>query len=258
MPLVIRAPNGKGERLSAQHSQSLEMMFVHMPGLQVVLPATPADAKGLLKSAIRENNPVVFLEHAGLYNLKGEVPEGEHLVPLGQAATPRRGRDCTLISWSRTVHLGLHAAERLAQEGIEVEVLDLRSLVPLDRKALQESVRRTHRAVVLSEENRTGSVAAEIASRIYELAFDDLDAPVEVLAGADVPMPYARNLERLAVPDEEAVVAAVRRTLQRSGAGRSPALEEQHGGSEDAQDGRRDGGRNDRPLAEARGRPDSG
>src|SRR5262249_54679348 len=163
------------------------------------------DAKGLLKSAIRDNNPVVFLEHAGLYNLKGEVPEGEHLVTLGQAALRRRGRDCTLIAWSRITHACLHVAEALAREGIEVEVLDLRSLGPLDTAAIQESVRRTHRAVVVSEETRTGSVAGEVATRVYELAFDDLDAPVEVLAGADVPLPYARNLERLAVPDEAAI-----------------------------------------------------
>jgi pyruvate dehydrogenase E1 component beta subunit len=213
MPAVFRGPNGKGERLSAQHSQSMEMMFVNMPGLKVVLPATPSDAKGLLTTAIRDNNPVIFLEHAALYSMKEEVPEGEHLVPLGQAVVRRPGRDCTLISYSRMVHVCLRAAEALDKDGISAEVLDLRSLVPMDFNALEESVRKTHRAIIVTEAARTGCAADEIATRVYERAFDDLDAPVEIVAGADVPMPYARNIERLAVPDEATVVETVRRIL---------------------------------------------
>ena len=228
IPMVLRAPNGKGERLSAQHSQSLENLFAHMPGLKVVLPSTPADALGLLKSAIRDDNPVVFLEHAALYNLKGEVPEEEHLVPLGSAALRRRGKDCTLISYSRMAQVCEHAAGALAAEGVDAEVLDLRSLVPLDVEAIRDSVHRTHRAVVVSEATRTGSAAAEIATRVYEVAFDELDAPVEIVAGADVPMPYARNLERLAVPDEAAIEDAVRRAIWREGAPLPRWLKEQH------------------------------
>lgn len=252
MAMVLRGPNGKGERLSAQHSQSLETMFLHVAGLKVALPATPSDAKGLLKTAIRDNNPVVFLEHAGLYNMREEVPEGEHLVPFGQAAVRRRGEHCTLISYSRMVHICLRAADQLARDGISAEVLDLRTLVPLDTRALQQSISRTHHAVIVTEDQRTGSAACEIASRINELAFDELDAPVAIVAGEDVPMPYARNLERLAVPDETAVAQAVRQSLWRAGAAWAQPLEEQDARADDAEDGRRDGGRDHRPLAQER------
>ncbi len=215
MPMVFRGPNGKGERLAAQHSHALEAWFIHMPGLKVVLPSTPADALGLLKASIRDPNPVVFLEHAALYTIRGEVPDGEHLVPIGEAVVRREGRDVTLVSYSRMANMCLRAAEQLAAEGIEAEVLDLRSLVPLDEERLAASVAKTHRAVVVTEESRTGSAASEIVARIYGLVFDELDAPVEMVTGPDTPMPYARNLERLWAPDEASIAEAARRTLAR-------------------------------------------
>lgn len=253
-PMVFRGPNGKGEQLAAQHSHALEAWFIHMPGLRVVLPSTPDDALGLLKSAVRDPNPVVFLEHAALYAMKGEVPEGEHLVPFGQAVIRRPGRDVTLVSYSRMVHLCLKAAEILAEEGIEAEVLDLRTLVPMDDRALAESAARTHRAVVVTEENLTGSAARDIAARMYELAFDELDAPVEVVTGPDVPLPYAKNLERLWAPDEARIADAVRKTMWRrpgfamNGAGGRSI----YAGTGDAEDGRRNGGRHPPPVAQER------
>ena len=248
-PMVIRAPNGKGERLSAQHSHSLEAWFTHMPGLKVVTPSTPADAKGMLIGAIRDPNPVVFLEHAALYNLKDEVPEEPFVEAFGKAAVRREGKHVSLISYSRMTHVCLRAAEQLAAEGIDAEVLDLRSLVPLDVEAMVATVSKTHRAVIVSESVRTGSYAGEIASRIYTHAFDELDAPIEILAGADVPMPYARNLERLAVPDEAAVVAAARNTLWRAGGPRVP--EESYATAHDAENGRRHGGGHHPQVAQA-------
>ena len=215
VPLVIRGPNGAGVQLSAQHSQSLEALYAHFPGLWVVAPATPADARGLLRTAIRGKDPVVFLENAALYGSKGEVPDGDFAIPFGQAEVMRRGRDVTVAAYSRMAPLALAAAEGLAQEGIEAEVINLRTLRPLDREALIRSVRRTHRAVVVQEQWKPFGAAAEIAAVIYEGAFDLLDAPVERVAGADVPMPYARNLELLAVPHEHDIVAAVKRTLYR-------------------------------------------
>jgi pyruvate dehydrogenase E1 component beta subunit len=229
IPMVIRGPNGKGEQLAAQHSHALESWFLHMPGLKVVLPSTPADARGLLKSAIRDPNPVVFLEHAALYGSRGEVPEGEELTPIGQAAVRREGRHVSLISYSRMALLCEKAAETLAREGIEAEVLDLRSLLPLDEERLAATISRTHRAVVVCEASRTGSAASEIAARIYHLAFDELDAPVEIVAGADTPLPYARNLEKLWAPDEAAIVEAARRTLWRNpGSGNTGTLPATH------------------------------
>lgn len=215
VPLVIRGPGGPGVMLSAQHSQALEAWFVHVPGLKVVAPSTPADAKGLLKTAIRDNNTVMFMEHAALYNTRGEVPEGDHLVPFGAAAVRRPGRDVTIISYLRGVTLAMGAAEKLAEDGIEAEVIDLRSLLPMDIETLVASVERTHRCVVVAEDTRTGSLSSEIATRVTEEAFDDLDAPVARVTGEDVPMPYARNLELLAVPDEAAVMSAVRQVLYR-------------------------------------------
>jgi pyruvate dehydrogenase E1 component beta subunit len=213
-PVVFRGPAGVGTQLSAQHSQSLESWYAHAPGLKVVLPATPADAKGLLKTAIRENNPIIFMEHAGLYGLKGDVSEDpEFLVPFGKAAVQREGKDITLISYSRGVHLCLKAAEKLAQEGVECEVIDLRTLVPLDMETILASVRKTHHAVAVQEEWRNVSFSSELSARIHEQAFDDLDAPVERVGGADVPMPYAKNLERAAIPTDNDVIAAVKRAL---------------------------------------------
>ncbi len=214
VPCVIRGPGGVGVQLSAQHSQDLAHWYANTPGLKVVCPATPAEAKGLLKSAIRDDDPVVYVEHAGLYVVKGEVPtDPNYLVPIGVADIKRRGTDVTIVSYSRGVTLALAAAEILAAEGIEAEVVDLRSLQPLDMDTVVESVRRTHRAVVVQEQWLNYGIAGEFAAQIMEKAFDDLDAPVERVAGAFVPMPYARSLELLAVPHEPEIVAAVKRTL---------------------------------------------
>ena len=215
VPLVIRGPNGAGVQLSAQHSQSLEALYAHFPGLRVVAPATPAEARGLLRTAIRGRDPVIFLENAALYGTKGEVPDGDFTLPFGQADVMRRGRDVTIVAYGRMVHLALAAADQLAQEGVEPEVINLRSLRPLDTETLARSVRRTHRAVVVQEQWKPFGAAAEIAAAIYEGAFDSLDAPVERVTGADVPMPYARNLELLALPHERDIVAAAKRTLYR-------------------------------------------
>ncbi len=214
IPLVIRGPNGAGVQLSAQHSQSFESFYGHFPGLKVVAPATPADTMGLLRTAIRGNDPVIFLEHAGLYSTRGEVPEGEHLVPFGQARIARPGRDVTVVAYSRMLHYTLSAAEKLAEQGIECEVIDLRTLRPLDMKTVAESVRRTNRAVVVQEQWKLFGAAGEIAAQIYERCFDDLDAPVERVTGKDVPAPYARNLELLAFPNEQSIIDAVQRALR--------------------------------------------
>ena len=210
MPIVIRAPEGGGQQLGAQHSQSLEAWFVHVPGLKVVTASTPADAKGLLKSAIREDNPILFLEHEGLYGRKGEVPEGEYLTPIGVADVKRPGRHMTLIAWLRMAEVAMAAAERLAQEGIEAEVIDPRTLRPLDIQTIVNSVKKTNHAVIVEEGWPQCGIGAEIQSRIYENAFDYLDAPVVRVSGADVPMPYASHLEQLCIPDEEKVIAAVK------------------------------------------------
>jgi pyruvate dehydrogenase E1 component beta subunit len=213
-PVVFRGPAGVGTQLSAQHSQSMESWYAHTPGFKVVLPATPADAKGLLKTAIRDNNPIIFMEHAGLYGMSGEVPEDpEFTVPFGVAAVRREGKDITLVSYSRGVHLCLKAAEALAKDKIECEVIDLRSLVPLDMATVLASVRKTHHAVAVQEEWRNVSFVSELSARIHEQGFDDLDAPVERVGGADVPMPYAKNLERAAIPTDNDVIAAVKRAL---------------------------------------------
>lgn len=216
VPLVIRGPNGAGVQLSAQHSQSLEATYAHFPGLHVVAPATPADAKGLLRKAIRGTDPVIFLENAALYGMKGDVPDGEYAVRFGKAAVVRSGRDVSIVAYSRMLHVALAAADRLAQDGIQAEVIDLRSLRPLDVETLVGSVRRTHRAVVVQEQWKPFGAAGEIAMRIYEEAFDELDAPIERVTGADVPMPYARNLELLAVPHEEDIIRTVKKTLEKN------------------------------------------
>jgi pyruvate dehydrogenase E1 component beta subunit len=253
-PMVMRAPNGKGEQLAAQHSHALESYFMHMAGLKVVLPSTPQDARGMLKAAIRDPNPVVFLEHAALYNLKGEVSEEEEVIPLGQAAVRREGHHVTLLSYSRMAHMCSRAAEQLAQDGIEAEVIDLRSLVPLDEDAILRSVAKTHRVVVVTEEARNCSAASEIAARVSTVAFDDLDAPVEIVTGPNTPIPYAKNLERLWAPDEAAIVEAARRTLWRrpgigvNGAGGGAI----YAGTGDAEDGRRNGGGHHPQVAQER------
>ena len=217
VPLVIRGPQGAGVQLSAQHSQSFESFYAHFPGLQVVAPGTPADAKGLLKTAIRGKDPVMFLESAALYGMKGEVPDGEDaLVPFGQSKVVREGKDVTIVSYSRMMQMSLAAAGKLAaEEGIEAEVIDLRTLRPLDMEPVYRSVRKTHRAVVVQEQWKLFGAAAEIAAAISEAVFDELDAPVARVTGEDVPMPYARNLELLAVPHEEHVMHAVRKVMYR-------------------------------------------
>ena len=206
VPVVIRAPQGAGHQLGAQHSQSLEAYFLHCPGLRVVIPATPADAKGLLKTCVRQDNPVVFLEHESLYGVKGEVPEGEHLVPLGKANVLRPGKDVTIVSYSKCVYDALAAADALENEGIDAEVIDLRTLNPLDIGTVIESVKKTGKAIVVYEGWRTGGAGAEIAAQIYEAAFDHLDAPVERVATLDTPMPYNARLERAALPSAADIV----------------------------------------------------
>jgi pyruvate dehydrogenase E1 component beta subunit len=217
VPCVLRGPSGVGVQLSAQHSQDLAHWYANTPGLKVVVPATPADAKGLLKSAIRDNNPVVFTEHAGLYGSKGDVPvDPDFTIPIGVAEVKRKGKDVTIVSYSRGTILSLAAAELLAAEGIDVEVVDLRSLMPLDVETIIESVKKTHRAVVVQEQWLYYGLAAEIVSQITAEAFDYLDAPVERVAGAFVPMPYSRALELLATPHENNIIDAVKRTLART------------------------------------------
>jgi pyruvate dehydrogenase E1 component beta subunit len=211
IPIVIRAPEGGGQQLGAQHSQSLEAWFVHVPGLKVVTASTPSDAKGLLKSAIRDDNPVLFLEHEVLYGDKGEVPEGEYTIPIGVADIKRPGEHVTLIAYLRMAEVALTAAERLAQEGIEAEVIDARTLKPLDMETIAASVKKTNHVVIVEECWPACGIAAEIQSRIYEKVFDYLDAPIVRVSGADVPMPYASHLEELCIPNEESVIEAVRR-----------------------------------------------
>ncbi len=215
IPMVIRAPQGAGMQLGAQHSQNLESWFMHVPGLKVVAASNPYDAKGLLKSAIRDNNPVIFLEHEMLYTTKGEVPEDDYTVPLGVADVKREGRDVTIITYLRMVGPVMAAAEALAAEGIEVEVIDLRSLRPLDIETITDSVKKTHRAVVVEEDWPTCGAGAEIMARLQETAFDYFDAPIYRVSSEDVPMPYSKNLERSAIPDEAKIINAVKCTIGR-------------------------------------------
>jgi len=215
LPMVIRTPAGSGGQLSAQHSQSMEGWFANVPGMKVVAPSTPADARAMLKTAIRGDDPVLFLENLHLYNARGEVPTEEQLVPFGQARVAREGRDVTLVAHSRMTPLALQVAEKLASDGVQAEVVDLRSLRPLDRETLVRSVEKTTRAVVLEEDWPTFGVGAEIAATIQEHAFDWLDAPVLRVGLAEVPMPYSKVLEQAAIPDADRVIEAVRRTLER-------------------------------------------
>jgi pyruvate dehydrogenase E1 component beta subunit len=206
VPILIRAPQGGGHQLGAQHSQSLEAYFLHCPGVRVVLPATPADAKGLLKSCMRQDDPVIFLEHESLYGMKGEVPEDDYLVPLGQANLMRSGKDVTLISYSKCVFDSMAAADALENQGIDAEVIDLRSLNPLDIATVLESVRKTGKAIVIYEGWRTGGAGAEIVALIQEAAFDHLDAPVARVATLDTPIPYNARLERAALPSPAQII----------------------------------------------------
>jgi pyruvate dehydrogenase E1 component beta subunit len=211
IPIVFRGPNGSAYQVSSQHSQALESWFAHFPGIKVVMPSTPADAKGLLKSAIRDDDPVVFLEQERMYGNKGEVPDDEDFtIPIGVADVKREGTDCTIIARSLTVPLALKAAEELEKQNVSVEVIDPRTIRPLDIETIITSVKKTNRVVIAEESHPFCGVAAEISAEIMERAFDYLDAPVKRVSGVDAPMPYARNLERLALPDVAKIVAAVR------------------------------------------------
>jgi pyruvate dehydrogenase E1 component beta subunit len=217
-PIVFRGPGGAGGRLSSQHSQALEANYAHFPGLKVIAPATPADAKGLLKAAIRDDNPVVMFEGEKLYAMKGEVPEGEHIVPIGKADVKREGKDVSIITWSRMYYFAEEAAKQLEQEGISAEILDLRTLRPLDEEAIVATVRKTNRAVIVEEGWPLAGVGASVVDVIQSKAFDELDAPVLRVTGLDVNMSYATNLENATQPDAAKIIAAVKKVLYREGA----------------------------------------
>ena len=214
VPVVIRTASGWGQ-LGATHSQTFEAWYAHVPGLRVVMPATPKDAKGFLKTAIRGQDPVLFIEHSLIYRNRGEVPDGEYTLPLEGAEVRREGRDVTLVSWSRGYYLAMGAADDLAKQGIEAEVIDMRVLRPLDIDTVVQSVQKTNRLVTVEESWRTLGMGAEIAAAVQEQAFDYLDAPIGRVGSLEVPMPYAKNLERLVVPGKDEVVAAVQGVLAR-------------------------------------------
>jgi pyruvate dehydrogenase E1 component beta subunit len=211
VPIVFRGPNGSAYQVSSQHSQALEAFYANFPGLKVVMPSTAADAKGLLKSAIRDNNPVLFLEQERMYGLKGEVPEDDDFtIPLGVADVKREGTDCTVVARSMTVPLALQAAEKLAEEGISVEVVDPRTIKPLDIDTIVESVKKTNRLVIAEESHYFAGVGAEISHEVMERAFDYLDAPIKRISCAEAPMPYAKNLEALALPDVDKIIRGIK------------------------------------------------
>ncbi len=212
VPLVVRGPGGAANQLSAQHSHSMEGWYAHCPGLKVVAPATAEDAYGMLRTAIRDNNPVIFTESPGLYGVKSDIEiGGDFSVPFGKARIAREGKDVTLVAYSRMVSVCEKAAEELEKDGLSVEVVDVRSLLPLDTETIFNSVRKTNRAVVVYEDWKSGSFGAEIAARIGEECFDDLDAPVGRVGGLNVPMPYSRVLELQCIPNENDVLSAVRK-----------------------------------------------
>lgn len=213
LPLVIRAVTGGGRQLGATHSQTPDAVFAHFPGLKVVSPGTPEDAKGLLKAAIRSNDPVLFLEHATLYQMRGEVPEGEYVIPIGKSKVQRPGKDVTIVTYSKGLEISMKAADELAQTGVEAEVVDLRSLRPLDMDPVIESFKKTNHAVIVEEGWKSYGVGAEISSRIYEQAFDFVDAPVRRVAQKEVPLPYNRTLEQSALPQVADVIEAVKEVL---------------------------------------------
>jgi 2-oxoisovalerate dehydrogenase E1 component beta subunit len=210
-PVVFRAPFGAGVHGGLYHSQSVEALFLHVPGLKIVIPSTPYDCKGLLKSAVRDNDPVLFFEHKKSYRrLRGEVPDEDYVIPLGKADLKRTGRDVSIITYGIGVHLALGASQRLAVDGIDVEILDLRTLLPLDTDAIKQTVARTSKVLILHEDNRTGGIGAEVAALIAEECFEELDGPIVRLAAADTPIPYAPALEEAVLPNEDDVVQAVR------------------------------------------------
>ena len=214
-PMVMRGPSGAAAQVAAQHSQAFESFFAHIPGLVVAMPSTPKDAKGLLKSAIRDDNPVIFMENEVLYNLKGEVPDEEYHIPLGLSDLKREGKDVTIVAWSRSLINALEAAKLLASDGIEAEVVDPRTLRPLDDEPIFDSVRKTNRCVVVEEGWRIAGFGAEIADRVQRECFDQLDAPILRVTSEDVPMPYARTLEKAYLPQPDKVVEAVKKVLYR-------------------------------------------
>lgn len=213
LPMVIRTVGGGGRQLGATHSQTPDAVFAHFPGLKVVAPGTPEDAKGLLKAAIRSNDPILFIEHATMYQVRGEVPDGDYSIPIGVSKIQRIGKDITIISYSKGLELSLRAAEELSKDGIEAEVVDLRTLRPLDMSPIIESFKKTNRAVIVEEGWKSYGVGAEISSRIYEEAFDYVDAPIKRVAQKEVPLPYNRDLEQMALPQIPDILAAVKEVL---------------------------------------------
>lgn len=219
VPMVLRTPGGGGQQLAATHSQNLEVWYAHVPGLKVVVPSTPADARGLLRTAVRDNDPVIFIENLALYNTKGEVPDGDYTTELGRAEVVKQGGDLTIVAYSRMAKIALDLANRLEdEEGISAEVVDLRSLRPLDRETVVASVRKTNRAVVMEEDWLSYGVGAELAATIQEGAFDYLDAPVRRVAAAEVPLPYAKPMELAALPNADHLTKVIHETLDASGA----------------------------------------
>jgi pyruvate dehydrogenase E1 component beta subunit len=213
LPLVIRTVGGGGRQLGATHSQTPDAIFAHFPGLKVVAPGTPADAKGLLKASIRSNDPIMFIEHATLYQVRGEVPEGDYIVPIGKSTVQRPGDHVTIVTYSKMLELSLKAADQLAKDGIEAEIVDLRTLRPLDMEPVIESFKKTNRAVIVEEGWKSFGVGAEISAQIYEHAFDYVDAPIKRVAQKEVPLPYNRNLEQMALPQVEDIIKAVKEVL---------------------------------------------
>ncbi len=213
LPLVIRAVGGGGRQLGATHSQTPDAVFAHFPGLKVVAPGTPEDAKGLLKAAIRCDDPVLFIEHATLYQVRADVPDGDYTVPIGESKIQRPGRDVTIVTYSKMLEISTKAADQLAKDGVEAEIIDLRTLRPLDMGPVIQSFKKTNRAVIVEEGWRSYGVGSEVAARIYEQAFDYIDAPIQRVAQKEVPLPYNRTLEQLALPQVEDVVKAVKEVL---------------------------------------------
>ncbi len=213
LPMVIRAVGGGGRQLGATHSQTPDAVFAHFPGLKVVAPGTPEDAKGLLKASIRSDDPILFIEHATLYQVRGEVPEDDYTVPIGKSKLQRPGKDVTIVTYSKMLDVSAKAAEQLAKQGIEAEIIDLRTLRPLDMEPVLDSFKKTNRAVVVEEGWRSFGVGSEVAARIYEQAFDYVDAPVRRVAQEEVPLPYNRTLEQMALPQIEDVIAAVKEVM---------------------------------------------
>ena len=210
VPLVIRTQGGAGKSYAAQHSQSLESWFIHIPGLKVIMPSSPYDAKGLLKSAIRDDNPILFIEHKLLYNDKGLVPEEEYIVPIGKAEIKKLGSDLTIVTYSRMVNFAIAAADILKQDNIDLEVIDLKTLSPMDMDTIIASVKKTNRLLTVEEGCLTGGVGAEISAKVTELAFDSLDCPVIRIAAMDTPIPFNRELEKIVIPQVETIVSKIK------------------------------------------------